>query len=337
VQGQDAASRVQARLAEALRAKAGGPERALLQAPEAVRGCHVPPSVPDLLSISWAFAVASLLSAGSSGDGRIRPADTTVGPPDQAVSIRTVAALHALSSEEARQKRPAYLTGVVTFNADSLLMLFVQDETGGAFIARDTAGRSLTAGDLVEVDGMTGPGLFSPVVHATSIRVIGRRDLPQPLSIVPGEIDGAWLECQYVELTATVRGVRHRPFGTTLILSHGSERLRLYVPDDDHTGWSRRLIDADVTLRGVVSSSFNQQGQRIGAYLAVQRPEDIAIVAPAAADRVGLPVRSINRLMAWMPSERRPERIRVRGRVTLQRGRTLYVTDRTVRDRKSVV
>ena len=296
----------------------------------AVRGGHVQPSVPDLLRISWAFAIASILSTGPSGDGRIRPADTTVGWPDQAVSIRTVAALHALSSEEARQKRPAYLTGVVTFSADSLLMLFVQDETGGAFIARDTAGRSLTAGDLVEVDGMTGPGLFSPVVHATSIRVIGRRELPQPVSIAPGEIGGAWLECQYGELTATVRGVRHRPLnGTTLILSHGSDRLRLFVPDDDRTGWTRRLIDAEVRLRGVVSSSFNQQGKRIGAYMAVQRPEDIAIVTPAAADPVDLPVRSIDRLMAWMPSERMPDRVRVRGRVTLQRGRTVYVADRT--------
>jgi len=109
----------------------------------AVRGGHVPPSVPDLLRISWAFAIASILSTGPSGDGRIRPADTTVGWPDQAVSIRTVAALHALSSEEARQKRPAYLTGVVTFSADSLLMLFVQDETGGAFIARYGLKRTL--------------------------------------------------------------------------------------------------------------------------------------------------------------------------------------------------
>ena len=107
-----------------------------------------------MLRISWVFAVASILSAGPPGDGRIRPADTSVGQPDPPVSIRTVAQLRGLSSEEGRQKRPTRLTGVVTFNADALLMLFAQDETGGAFITRQKVeGRSPTAGDLVEVDG----------------------------------------------------------------------------------------------------------------------------------------------------------------------------------------
>ena len=100
---------------------------------------------------------------------------------------------------------------------------------------------AVTAGDRVEIRGITAPGLYSPIVRGHVTAILGHAELPRPIHVTPAEIGGAWLDCQYADLTATVRGVRHRPgIGVNLILSHGSDRVRLFIADDDRAGWTRR-------------------------------------------------------------------------------------------------
>ena len=239
-----------------------------------------------------------------------------------------MAALRALSTDQAARGLPATLTAVVTF-VNATPLLFVQDATGGTYIDRDDAtAPAVMAGDRVEIRGITASGLYAPVVRGHVTAILGHAALPHPLHVTPGEIGSAWLDCQYAEVTATVRGVRHWPgVGVYMILAHGSDRVRVLVADDDHAGWTRRLIDAEVRVQGVVASMFNKRAQRTGAFIAVQHPGGIEVVTAAAADPCELSVRPIGRLKKWNPSERAPHRIRVQGTMTLQRGHTVYLSD----------
>src|ERR1043165_9793471 len=77
--------------------------------------------------------------------------------------LRTVAEIRKLSREEATQKIPVRLNGVITYWGPRW-MAFFADETGGVFLnVQLPEARSASEpgpGDSVEVTGVTGPGDF---------------------------------------------------------------------------------------------------------------------------------------------------------------------------------
>ena len=84
-------------------------------------------------------------------------------------TLTRVADLHRLTRQEAERQYPVYLTGVVTF-ADVLnYQFFIQDESGGVFVdAANVSLNSLRAGQKITLTGVSGPGLFAPIVAFAS-------------------------------------------------------------------------------------------------------------------------------------------------------------------------
>lgn len=89
----------------------------------------------------------------------------------------TVAAIMALPPEQAAKGDPAHVRGVVSQSLQPGLVL--HDGTAGIWIYLDHA-EKYSAGDEIEVQVRTPPGLFAPVIFADSIRTLGRAPLPKP-------------------------------------------------------------------------------------------------------------------------------------------------------------
>src|ERR1039458_5499366 len=100
--------------------------------------------------------------------------------PDQPHLLSTVAQVRALTLEQARQKYPIHLKGVITYRAPEYQVTFFQDETAGIFVWVEQADLQITVGSLVEVDGNTTPGDFAPSIEHARIRVLGRAAMPVP-------------------------------------------------------------------------------------------------------------------------------------------------------------
>ena len=105
--------------------------------------------------------------------------------------ISSVASIRSLSREEAAKALPVKLTGVVTFlgwedfaihdgNA-SIFADFRFSKARGFWKGPTPKSHELAQGSVVEVEGVTDPGGFSPMVLVTKFRRFGEQPLPTPL------------------------------------------------------------------------------------------------------------------------------------------------------------
>ena len=108
--------------------------------------------------------------------------------PDRDVrTLTTARAAHSLTDDQAKRAYPVHLKGVITyFDPDfgsGQPAIFIHDATGGIFIKMICkltckAADPLFVGALVDVQGVSAPGGFGPVVGSPLIRILGRAPLP---------------------------------------------------------------------------------------------------------------------------------------------------------------
>jgi hypothetical protein len=78
--------------------------------------------------------------------------------------LTNIAAVKNLSFEAAARQRPARLRGVVTSIDPAVGDAFLQDASGAVYIGGSIRPFPAEIGDLVEVEGVTDPGGYAPMV-----------------------------------------------------------------------------------------------------------------------------------------------------------------------------
>ena len=188
--------------------------------------------------------------------------------PGRGAPIHTAKAIHQLTVDEARRRRPVELPAVtVLVYLPDTGGIFTADDSGGIFLLTPSGMKlGLTAGDVVRVSGVSGPGDFAPIVEVRDVTVVGRRPLPaaRPVSLdhlSTGAEDGQW-----VEIKGTVRSVVQRAGRIVVQVASGWSRVDVEIPDTDagHAREARRLIGARVRLPGASAPIFNRRRQVVG-------------------------------------------------------------------------
>ncbi len=248
-------------------------------------------------------------------------------------TITTAREAHSLTFEEARRRYPVHLRAVVTYFDPYIdarhWALFVHDSSGGIFVSVP-AGQapSLSAGTLIEVEGVSGPGDFAPLVEQPRIRVIGQSHVPAEAPRVSlahmrtGADDG-----QYVEVEGVVHAVVRSGGNVIVDLALGDGVIRATTVAEPGADYER-LVDARIRMRATVAPIFNNNRQITGARVFFPTLREVTIEEPAPPDPFALPVRPINDLLTFSPNISFPRRVHVRGRVALQwPGRSLCIAD----------
>src|SRR5262245_37011743 len=121
-------------------------------------------------------------------------------------------AVRRLSAAEAAERRAVRLHAVVTYHHrfPGWNPLFVQDATGGIYV-EVPSGLDLAAGDRVVVEGVSGPGMFAPLVLEPRIQVEGRAALPTPARRRLDELLDGSSDSLLVEIEGVVRRVETVP------------------------------------------------------------------------------------------------------------------------------
>jgi signal transduction histidine kinase len=136
-------------------------------------------------------------------------------------------------------------------------------------------------------------------------------------------------DCNWVEFNGIVRSVRYEPVTWGLNLAGGGGRILVPIGKPE-LEICERLIDAEVSVRGVCIAQFNSKEQLI--QVAIQAPgmAEISVTKPAPADPFAVPLRKSSHLLQYALREEHGHRVRVRGVVTFQQpGRTLFIADET--------
>lgn len=234
--------------------------------------------------------------------------------------------VRVLSPDEANRRYLVDLRGVVTYFDPAHFDLFVQDASAGIYINDPNFKGSLAPGDLVEVEGVTEQVDFAPQIAAPRFRVIGHAPFPKPQpsnydALISTREDSQWVEFEGVVQGAIADGER-----IVLDVVGGGGHLQVYVlkggPID-----ATRIIDAKVRVRGVCSTLFNQNGQLVGVQLDVPGSDQVEILSAGPKDPFSLPARPLKDVMAFTPQGSNEHRIRVRGTITMQRPKGLFIQD----------
>jgi diguanylate cyclase (GGDEF)-like protein len=242
--------------------------------------------------------------------------------------LRTIRQIHTLTAEQAAHAWPVHLARAqVTYFQPSFGALFLLDATDGIYANPRPADPALQAGDIVAVDGVTGPGDVAPVIMQARFRVLAHAPLPPAPLIAFDRLSVGAFDSRWVTVEGIVRSVEHptqrtdfdghTTFDTSnLILSLASGEERLNVITRLPAGpLPRDLIDARVLLRGAVGSRFNQRKQLIGVHLYMPDTDLIQILQPAPRDPFTLPLSTVTGI-ARVSTREPGHRVHIRGVVT---------------------
>jgi len=247
--------------------------------------------------------------------------------PAVAPAIRTAAEVRRLSRPEAREGRPIKLEAVVTFNDPEMRLLFVQDGTAGIYVESFRHVHRVRAGDRVEIEGVSGPGAFLPIVSQPRVRVVGRAPLPPARRMRPQDLRSGEVDSQWIEVEGVVRAVTpHRRF-TAIRMAQDGVRLQVEMPSTADPGLAARLVNARVRVRAVCRSVLTVKGQWADIVLNSPGPEELVVVTPPAADPFALPVSPVSALLRFVAGQSWEHRVRVQGTVTYSEPGDLYLDD----------
>ena len=245
--------------------------------------------------------------------------------------LTTVAAVRSLSAAEAKQHHPVKLKGVVTFYDEILYSRFLQDETAGIYLLELANLPPLLAGQMVEVEGVTGPGEYAPVIAPTSVKVVGQGKIPAGTPVALEQLVSGREDSQLVEFSGIVRAVHFEKDSQYYLLDFvlGGERFTAYAKHLPVTQ-AQELVGSTVKVRGVCSTMFNRQRQLFGVRLLVPQAEGVVIEKPAPASPYDLPVQKISSLLQFAPGGSFSDRVKVTGTVAYcEPGSAVFIQDET--------
>jgi PAS domain S-box-containing protein len=241
----------------------------------------------------------------------------------------TARQVRSLSKAEAERRHPVTLRAVVTYYHADWNMMFVQDETAGIYIAVNDK-FDVNAGQQVQIDGISGPGLFAPVVENPRIQLLGAGTLPRPVRrelthLLTGREDSVW-----VEVHGIVRSVVEDDGHWHLDLAQPSGRVRTSIIRDWNQEAPMHLVDAAVRVTGACASVFNQRRQLLGIQVYVPDVSHVRIEEPAGDDPFAVASQSISSLLQFDPERASGHRTKVTGVVThVGAGNEFFVQDAT--------
>ena len=242
--------------------------------------------------------------------------------------LNTVADVRSLTAAEAEKHYPVKLRGVVTFYDDGLFSRFLQDDTGGIYL-QVTNTLSLQPGQMIDVEGVAGPGEFAPVVVPTSVKVVGTGTIPAAKPSTLQRLLSGAEDSQMVEVSGKVRSARfEKPTGNYFVdvVADGerftvvAKQLPVANPGD--------LLDATVRLRGVCSTLFNHQRQLFGFRLLVPNADGLVVEQAAPANPFDIPTQPIDSLLQFTPQGSLGQRVKVTGTVVyFEAGNSVFIQD----------
>jgi PAS domain S-box-containing protein len=234
--------------------------------------------------------------------------------------LSRVSEVRRLSPEDAAKTLPIRLRGTITALSGWKNSFFLQDSSGAISVDR-TDSAEVQVGDNVDLAGVSGSGMFAPVVVASRVDVLAQAKLPQAkrssyLDLAEGNEDSQRVEVRGVVRDASIaESWGRRVLFLTLSVDGASITARVYdFPDENFN----RLVDATVTVRGVCGTIFNDKRQLMGVRIFVPRLDDIQVESKPIADPFGVRAVSVRTFFQFAPGRRLEHRVKILATLTFQ-------------------
>ncbi len=205
------------------------------------------------------------------------------GKPRPLPVLTTAIQVQQLKREEAQWAYPVEIQGVVINVSHDFTSLVIQDSTRAVYVGQcDQSEKTLPhVGDYCKIKGVTDPGDFSPVVQFRDVTVLGKGQMPQPLSPTRDQLLSGSLDAQYVELRGMVTATNDD--SVTLLTPEGT--LDLIIDPAPGESWGR-FLNAIIRVRGCFFPRWDKETHRVilNGPIAGIRDATVSVDVPAPTD-----------------------------------------------------
>ena len=230
--------------------------------------------------------------------------------------LTRVADIRALSREAATHAVPVKIRGVIGWRRLGPESGFVIDDgTAGIYVDSHVAiqrgfwkgpepqTQDWNPGTLVELEGVTDPGGYAPVILPFTMTGVGTAPLPPAHRYATARLLSGNDDSQRVEVDGVVQalsGPDHAGLSTLVMIVDGHPcRVRFERGDELK---AESLIDAEIRVRGFLAPMFNVRGEVTGLKIHSMGREDIDVMLPPPADPFAGPRVSVDRLSPFSPT-----------------------------------
>jgi signal transduction histidine kinase len=232
--------------------------------------------------------------------------------------LTTGAEVHRLKREQTQRGFPVKIRGVITSVLPEHQAFVIEDSTRGLYVEDHSEVRSgpPQVGEFMEIEGVTGPKYFAPIVNAQRVRSLGAGRLPDPVQPTWDQLMNGSLDAQYVEIQGIVTAVLAD--GVTLRTRGGVIKVVLRV-----TGMKseevKRYENALVRVRGCLLATWDYASHQVKVGEIRIYDADILVDQPAPGDLFSSPSKTPSELLLFDPQAGEFERVKVAGQIVYAR------------------
>lgn len=247
-------------------------------------------------------------------DSSSTTAENTVTDAAVLPLLTSAAEIHRLKSEEAQRRYPIKIRGVVTSVLPEHEAFTLQDSTHGIYAIDLSESRSDTPriGEYLEVEGVSDPGQFSPVVDASRVHILGLGNMPDPVRPSWYQLINGSLDAQYVEIQAILTSVQTN--GVILRTADGTIQTDIRVADGEPQDLTR-YEDALIRVRGCLCATWDYVTRRVKVGEIRIYGGNIVVDQPAPDDLFSTPAKTASELLLFDPQASVFQRVKVTGQI----------------------
>ncbi len=241
--------------------------------------------------------------------------------------LQTVRKVRQLTPEQAARGYPVRVHGVVTcyMHKDVPPGLFVQDATGGIYVAVAPGYGPFKPGQVVTVEGISDPG-SAPMVKNGKVTFEREGMIPPAQQVPVGWVAQDKEDSQWVAVEGLVHSVAVADGDLLINIESDGSRLRGRIEQGNYPNVPA-LYGGRVLLKGVGSSIQNDRSQVIACELVIPSMADVVVEQAPPSDPFSESLEPIGSL-SQAAVHSAGFLIKVKGIVALQRsGSLLFVTN----------
>jgi signal transduction histidine kinase len=246
-------------------------------------------------------------------------------------TLTTAREVRALSAEKAAKRVPVRLRAVVTF-VEPRGSVFLYDGAGATFAAargvlRFPAALDLHPGQMLELEGVSYPGLYVPGIEVQRMKITGAGELPPARPVTFEQLASGQFNYEWVEVSGIVRGFHMVDDQAEMTLALGGGRLEILLNRFDPAAVTQ-FIDATVRVQGLAAGFINEHRQLVEPHLRIPDLSAIHVEEPAPVDPFAIEATPAAHLLRFDPNGSPGHRVKVRGVVTHQvAGEAVFLRD----------
>ncbi|MEO5821685.1 MAG: ATP-binding protein [Vicinamibacteraceae bacterium] len=230
--------------------------------------------------------------------------------------LDTVGAIRGVRPDKAGLHYPVAVRATVTFVDPIWRTIYVQDATGGVLVRHDNAA-DVRVGDRLQIDGVTDAGDPLPIVVAEHVTKLGTDTLPDALPFQPSRTLQYLDDAERIKVAGVIQRVGTDTPGHVVaeLVAFDGSAFHLTIAGHGQQPLPETLINAEVTVTGVLARLILPEPQTRTLHLLVPHRDAITVTRPPAPDPFETFAPSAGPLEHRTPAVT-PYRLRARGVVT---------------------